>query len=68
VREHLNAKKIRFQTKDVVSGAGAMLELAQMTGGKIVVPSVAFRGRVLVDPDWKQLSAVVRGMKRSRPS
>lgn len=58
--EILESRNVRYRTRDIVAEPGAMLELAELTGGRITVPSVAAGRNVLVDPGWKQISAWLR--------
>lgn len=58
--EFLAAKGIRHTTKDIIDDEGAMLELAELTGGRVQVPVVVVGDAVMIRPDWKRLGQAFR--------
>lgn len=58
--EYLAAKGIRHTTRDIIDDEGAMLELAELTGGRVRVPVVVVGEAVMVCPDWKRLGQAFR--------
>ena len=63
--EYLATKGIRFETRDIVEDRGAMVELAELTGGRLTVPVVLLGKAMLVDPDWKRLKRAIRNNKKN---
>lgn len=60
LREILNAKGLRFRIRDVIQDAGAMLDLAKLTGGRVSVPVLQVGRKAFVDPDWNEVSGILR--------
>ena len=62
--EYLDSQRVRYRVRDIVADSGAMLELAQITGGQLSVPVVVLGDRVLQNPKWSTLSTALRSWKR----
>ncbi|HVE41743.1 MAG TPA: glutaredoxin family protein [Planctomycetota bacterium] len=61
--EYLDSQRVRYQVRDIVADSGAMLELAEITGGRVSVPVVVIGERVLETPKWTTLAAALRSRK-----
>jgi glutaredoxin len=59
--EYLASKKIRHRTRDIIDDEGAMLELAELTGGRVQIPVVVAGEAVLICPAWKRLDQALQG-------
>ncbi len=61
--EYLDSQNIRYRVRDIAADTGAMLELAQITGGVVSVPVLVLGTRVLQNPKWTTLSAALSSWK-----
>jgi glutaredoxin len=63
ILQYLESRKIPYKVRDIVADAGAMLELAEITGGRVSVPVVVLGTKVLQNPKWTTLAGALRTWK-----
>jgi glutaredoxin len=61
--EYLDSRKVRYKVRNIVADSGAMLELAEITGGRVCVPVLVLGRKVLENPKWTILSEALRSWK-----
>ena len=63
LRRYLSDRGIPVRWKDVAQNELAMTELAELTGGRAPVPVVVIGKNVLIDPDPRQWTSILRKVR-----